>query len=207
MFRNNNNFNLRLRSSKNIFVITGLLYLIIQLGSCGLFETRTPQHPFTNRSTFIPPTTPDAVLSNLNSAIVEKNSVNYTKCLGPVLFQFIPDSKAYSEYGVLFSSWNINSEKYYLDNLIAHSDQNSSSNLFLSGTVTSQLSSDSAVTTSNYIFVFQHNKVNIPKSANGNFKLTMKIDENGLFYISRWEDFRNHDTDFTWSEMKANFSN
>jgi hypothetical protein len=123
------------------------------------------------------------------------------------LYQYTPDSKSQAIYGVIFANWNMNSEKYYLDNLIAQSDPNASSNLFLSGTVISQLSSDSAVTTSNYIIVFQHNKANIPKSAVGNFRITMKTDANSYFYITRWEDFRNHDTDFTWSELKANFSN
>ena len=198
----NNLYNLR-----NILIIAASIYLIVQLVSCGLFDTRTPQTPNTTRSTYIPPTTPDAVLSNLTYSIVEKNSTNYMKCLYTSQYQYIPDSKSQGNYGIIFSSWNINSEKFYLDNLITRTDQNSSSNLFLSNTVTSQISADSAITTSDYIIVFQHNKANIPKSSVGNFTLTMKTDENSLFYISKWEDFRNHDTDFTWSELRANFSN
>lgn len=192
---------------KNILVISILLTILILFNSCGIFETRNPQIPTNTRSTYIPPTSPDAVLQNLISSISDKNSTNYVKCMYPGFFQYVPDSKSLANYGVIFANWNINSEKYYLDNLIAQSNQNASSNLFLSGTVTSQLSSDSAVTTSDYIIVFQHNKANIPKSAIGNFRLTMRTDANSYFYITKWEDFRNHDTDFTWSELKANFSN
>lgn len=199
--------NLKHFNSKNILLFAGLLYIILNINSCGLFDTRTPQKPNTTRSTYIPPTTPDAVLSNLTYSIIERNSTNYMKCLYTSQYQYIPDSKAQAIYGIIFANWNINSEKFYLDNLIAQTDQNSSSNLFLSNTNTQQLSGDSAITTSDYIIVFQHNKANIPKSAVGNFKLTMKTDENSLFYITKWEDFRNHDTDFTWSELRANFSN
>ena len=211
MLRKNNRLNQKpgshLRDMKNILLILTLFSVLGLFDSCGIFDTRTPQSPTNTRSTYIPPTTPDIVLQNLVSSISEKNSANYVKCLYPGFYQYVPDSKSLANYGVIFANWNINSEKFYLDNLIAQSDQNASSNLFLSQTVTSQLSSDSAVTTSDYIIVFQHNRANIPKSAVGNFRITMRTDANSYFYITKWEDFRNNDTDFTWSALKANFSN
>lgn len=192
---------------KSVLIIFSLLFILIEFNSCGIFETRNPQNPTNTRSNYVPPTTPAYVLTNLASSISDKNSANYMKCLYNGLYQYIPDSKSQAIYGVIFSNWNINSEKYYLDNLIAQSDQNASSNLFLSGTSISQLSSDSAIASSDYIIVFQHNRANIPKSAIGNFRMTIKTDANSYFYISKWEDFRNNDSDFTWSELKANFSN
>ncbi len=192
---------------KKLCLFFGIIYGLLEFTSCGIFDTRTPQPPNNIRSTYIPPTTPDAVLTNLTNSIIEKNSNNYIKNLYPVIYQYAPDSKSLARYSTIFATWNINSEKFYLDNLIAQSDQNASSNLFLSNTIISQISSDSAVVTADYIMVFQHNKVNIPKSAVGNMKMTMRTDENSLFYITKWEDFRKNDTDFTWSEMKANFSN
>ncbi len=202
------NFSRKSKSDiKNLLFFWALLFILSGLNSCGLFDTRTPQDPSSARSNYIPPTTPDNVIQNLMSSISDKNSTNYLKCMYTGQYQYIPDSKSQAIYGVIFSTWSMNSEKHYLDNLIAQSDQNASSNLFLSETVTSQLSSDSAVTTSNYILVFQHNRANIPKSAVGNFRITTKTDANSFFYITKWEDFRNNDTDFTWSELKANFSN
>lgn len=207
MFRTDNSFKLMNSHKARMPLSLPVILTLVIISSCGLFETRTPEMPNTSRSTYEPPTTPDAVLRNISSSIIEKNSNNYIKCLSATGFRYIPDSKSLSQYGTIFANWSLNSEKFYLDNLIANSDQNASSNLFLSNTVTTQLSSDSAVTTSDYIVVFQHNKVNIPKSAIGNFTLTMRTDENSLFYITKWEDFRKHDTDFTWSGLKANFSN
>lgn len=174
---------------------------------CGLFGTRTPEDPVTVRSTFEPPTTPEAVLRNLAFSIEEKNSNNYMKCLSPTSYVYVPDSKSQSLYGTLFQNWNLNSERFYYENLIAQTNSTASSTLFLSDTLLNQITPDSAVYTAEYIVVFQHNRTNIPKSAIGNTRISLKADESNFYYISKWEDFRRNDSDFTWSELKANFSN
>jgi len=174
---------------------------------CGIFDTRSPQQPTNTRSTYVPPSSPGDVISNLSFSIEEKNSNNYVRNLSTSAYTYVPDSKSQSQYFQTFQNWNINSEKSYFDNILAQMDPNASSNLFLSLLNTTLISSDSAVTTADYIVVFQHNRNNIPKSAVGNFRLIMKADQNNLFYITKWEDFRKNDTDFTWSELKANFSN
>ncbi|MGA2669415.1 MAG: hypothetical protein ABSF32_10965 [Ignavibacteria bacterium] len=190
---------------KTKYIIITLLLVLVH--GCGIFETRNPESPSNTRSTYIPPTTPDAVISNLTYSIEEKNSTNYVRNLSSVLYIYVPDSKALALYGQIFQNWNVNSEKFYFDNLVAQTNKDASSNLFLSNVNTTLISSDSAITQAGYIIVFQHNRNNIPKSAVGNFRLTMKADENNLFSILKWEDFRKNDTDFTWSELKANFSN
>lgn len=195
-----------LKRYKILFIVIALLLLGNPSG-CGLFSTRTPENPVTVRSTFEPPTSPQAVLNNLTSSIIERNSGNYVKCLSNTNYVYIPDSKAQSLYRQIFLNWNVNSEKFYLDNLISQTNSNATSNLFLSNIVTNIISTDSAITSADYTVAFQHNRNNIPKSAVGNFRLTMKADENSLYSILKWEDFRIHDTDFTWSELKANFSN
>jgi hypothetical protein len=175
---------------------------------CGIFETRDPQDPQTIRSTFYPPTSADLVIDNLTFAIQEKNSENYNKCLSSANFTFIPDSRSQQEYEQIFSGWNKLAEKHYLENLIvAQEGGNSSSVLFLDNERLTQLSSDSARYQADYIFVFQHNRANVPKSSRGRISLILAADDDALFYIRKWEDFRQNDTDFTWSEFKANFSN
>lgn len=174
---------------------------------CGIFDTRDPESPQTVRSTFIPPTSADIVVDNLGYSIQEKNSENYIKCLSSMSYQFVPDSKSQLLYEQIFLSWNQLAEKRSLDNLISQTDVTSSSVLFLDNERFTQLSSDSATFQADYIFVFQHNNTSIPKSGNGNILLTIATDDNSLFYIRKWEDFRQNDTDFTWSEFKAKFSN
>ncbi len=182
--------------------------LILLFKGCGIFETRDPEAPITIRSTFYPPTSADIVIDNFTFAILEKNSNNYNKCLSLFNYQYIPDSRSQQQYEQIFNSWNNLSEKHYLDNLIAAQEGgNSSSVLFLDNERLTQLSSDSARYQADYIFVFQHNRVNIPKSSKGRISLILATDNDALFYIRKWEDFRQNDTDFTWSEFKANFSN
>jgi hypothetical protein len=123
-------------------------------------------------------------------------------------FKFSPDSRSQQQWGQIFDSWTQQSEKQYFENLINQQEGgNSTAVLFLDNERFTQVSSDSALYQADYIFVFQHNRSNIPKSSRGRVNLSIATDDNALFYIRRWEDFRMNDTDFTWSEFKANFSN
>jgi hypothetical protein len=183
-----------------------LLVIALTLKGCGIFDTRVPETPQTIRSTFFPPTTADIVIDNLMFSIQEKNSENYNKCISSLSYQYIPDSRSAQTYEV-FATWNKAAEKKYLDNLIARTDPNSTSQLFLSNKRLRQISSDSASFQAEYIFVFQHENAGTPKSSKGNLLITLASDDDDLFYIRKWEDFRQNDTDFTWSEFKANFSN
>lgn len=184
-----------------------IITILVMLSGCGLFETRTPEDPVRTRSTFIPPTSPDALIQNLGSSIAEKNSTNYSKCISSVYYKYVPDSRSQLLYGHIFENWSYSSEKLYLDNLISQTNANAPSNLFLSNKIVTLISTDSATVSADYIVVFQHNRANIPKTSVGNFRLTLTADESNYFYINIWEDFRRNDTDFTWSELRANFSN
>lgn len=181
-----------------------LVTAIIQ--GCGIFDTREPEPPETVRSTYTLPTTASLVIENLEFAIAQKNSENYNKCISQTSFQFVPDSRSQQNYELIFSQWSQLAEKKYLDNLISATNSTSSSVLFLDNERLTQINSDSALYQANYVVVFQHNFQNIPKSARGNLTLNIGTD-NDLYYIKKWEDFRQNDTDFTWSELKANFSN
>jgi len=201
---------LRTRKVKNRKFRYSVLFvlLVIFYQGCGIFDTRDPQEPETIRSTFFPPTSADLVIDNLSYSIQEKNSGNYNKCLSSENFRYFPDSRSQLQYEQIFINWDILSEKNYLDNLISRQEGgNSSAVLFLDNELLTQFTSDSARFQADYIFVFQHNQANIPKSSRGRMSLILATDSDALFYIRRWEDFRQNDTDFTWSEFKANFSN
>jgi len=188
----------------NIIIL--LIFSFILLKGCGIFDTRNPEDPDTIRSTFVPPTTPELVLDNLTYSVLEKNSNNYIKCISPEQYKYVPDSKTQLIYGQIFIDWDNFSEKKYMDNLIGATDNTSTSVLFLDNQNFTLINSDSATFNAQYIIVFQHRKTNIPKSARGNVTLYLSTSDDNLFYISRWEDYRQNDTDFTWSEFRANFS-
>jgi hypothetical protein len=122
-------------------------------------------------------------------------------------YKYVPDSRSQQLYEQIFAGWDQFAEKKYLDNLILETDNNSSSVLFLDNDRLTQITPDSAVYQADYILVFQHRRASLPKSAKGNLNITIATDNNELFYIKQWEDYSQNDTDFTWSELKANFSN
>jgi hypothetical protein len=183
------------------------VYIIPYIQGCGIFDTRTPENPNTVRSNYEPPTSPDIVLVNLEFSIQDKNSNNYNKNLSTGNYEYVPDAKARQIYGIIFADWNQTSERHYYENLVSQTNPGSTSKLFLSNKITNIVTPDSAITTVDYILVFQHKKTSIPTTATGNMRITMKTDESAFFYINKWEDFRKNDSDFTWSELKASFSN
>ena len=192
--------------SKYFFYCSFLIINFSLLIGCGIFDTREPENPVTIRSTFVPPTSPELVLENLSFSIQEKNSVNYNKCITDELYIYVPDTKSLQNYREIFMNWSKNSERRYIDNLIAATNPTATSVLFLDNDNMLLINSDSAIYTAEYIVVFQHIKTNIPKSAKGNLTMYISSDDNNLFSIKRWEDFRQNDDDFTWSEFRANFN-
>jgi hypothetical protein len=194
--------------SRHIVPALILTLLIINCSlftGCGIFDTRDPEDPETIRSTYVPPTSPELVIDNLSFSIQEKNSVNYNKCISDQQYVYVPDSKSQLNYSEIFQGWNKSSEKRYIDNLISRTNATATSVLFIDNENLTLITPDSAVYSAQYIVVFQHNQANVPKSAKGNITVYLSSDENNLFYIKRWEDFRQNDNDFTWSELKANF--
>jgi len=184
--------------------VTSLLCILF-LNGCGIFDTRSPEVPNNTRSTYVPPTSPEIVIENLSFSLQEKNSENYLKNIAVNQFSYIPDSKSQLNYSEIFINWNRQSEKHYMENLISQTNATSTSVLFLDNRSYTFISSDSVTLNADYIVVFQH-RLNYPKSAKGSMKLYLSTDENNLFNITRWEDYRRNDTDYTWSELKANFT-
>ena len=190
------------RFKKYLFIILSSTYFAV---GCGIFDTRDAEKPNAVRSTFVPPTSPELVITNLEFSILEKNSDNYFKCLSRDNFNYIPDSRSQLIYGHIFKEWNVLSEKRYLDNILLQTDVTSTSRIFFDNKRFTQISPDSAMFQSDYILVFQHRRNDIPKSSKGSLNIYINSDEDRLFHIVRWEDYRYNDTDFTWSQTKAVF--
>ena len=183
---------------------------LISLNSCGLFDTRDVQAPSQPRSTFTQPTSPDIVISNLNFAIAEKNVDNYIRCFvdsafSTKRFRFFPDAVSVASYPV-FNGWSLSNERSYYNNLVTLTNENSSSNLFLSN-ISFSTGIDSTVVDSDYILVFDHNRQNIAKVTKGKLRFIMSPDNRSLWSIHSWFDFIETSADTTWSNLKANFVN
>ena len=187
-----------------------LIIGIIVICGCGLFDSRSVEPPSEPRSTYLQPTSPDIVITNLNFAIAEKNLDNYLRCFtdsnfSQRRFRYFPDAISLSSYP-MFQTWSLTNERNYYSNLISFTNTNSSSNLFLSNT-TFNSGIDSAIVDSDYILIFDHNKQNVAKISKGKLRFIMGVDSRSLWSVHGWYDFINQNNDTTWSVIKANFAN
>lgn len=190
--------------------ITFLIIFVSFLNSCGLFDTRDVEPPIDPRSNFIPPTSPELVLVNLQFAIAEKNIDNYMKCFvdstfAGVSYRFFADAPTQIQFPIL-TGWNINNERIYYTNLVSATSIESSSNLFLSNFTMTQ-GIDSAIYDAEYLLAFNHNRNVIPKTSKGKLRFVLVPDSRSLWGIKTWNDFKIEESDTTWSYLKASFVN
>jgi hypothetical protein len=186
-----------------------LLFPLIVSG-CGLFGLRDVETPTEPRSNFIPPTSPDIVLANLQSAATDKDINNYLQCivdtsLTQAKFNYTADISSQIQYPI-FRSWDITNEKNYFYNLLALTNSQSTSLLFYTN-VNTVTYSDSAIYDMDYLLRFDHQKTNVAKTLSGKLRFVLVANSKNLWAIARWIDFKSIDTDTTWSVLKANFSN
>lgn len=184
---------------------------MITILGCDIFETREPESPTQMSSNFRPPTQPEIVLENLRSAISERNTENYLRsfvdsAFSTRRFEFIPTQEAQSQYFTVFSSWSLESEREYFENLRSQTLPSAFSTLILNEERFESLQSDSAVYNANYRVVFQHNRSDTPTEAKGNLLIYLSTDSRNNWVIHRWVDFKTG-LDFSWSELKGRFSN
>ncbi len=194
-----------MRKNSKIF-----FFLLLVIGGCGLFDTRDVELPNTPRSNFIPPTTPDIVITNFTAAIFQRDINNYVNCIsdsnfGGAVFTYRPDVVSQGTYPI-FATWDKSKENSYFTNLVTQTSEASTSNLFLSN-MSSNISTDSAVYDSDYLLIFNHNRANVARQAKGKLRFVITHDSRNLWAIKSWTDFRVNDSDTTWSVIKANFSN
>jgi len=177
---------------------------------CGLFNLRDAENPVDPRSNFIPPTTPDIVITNFISAITERNLNNYLQCFvdsnfSARRFSFSPDALSQQQYPI-FRYWNLNNERYYYTSLISQTSSSATSYLFLSNVIVNP-SSDTSVYDADYLLRFDHNVTSIPRTLKGKMRLIIGVDSRNLWSIHNWYDLTNTAADTTWSFLKAGFSN
>jgi hypothetical protein len=187
----------------------GLLIGLLLVSGCNIFETRDTEPPTQSGSDFQPPTGPDIVISNLQSAVAQKNATNYIACFADPLrsahaFRFIPSAGANAQYPGIFASWSYSDEQSYFQNLIARASPNGYSNLLLTQK-SSVVSADSVVYTYDYTLSFDHTESGFPTTAQGNLQFSLAAD-NGSWSIYAWIDYKTTN-DVTWSSFKGKFSN
>lgn len=149
--------------------------------------------------------TAEIVLDNLKSAFDEYNVDNYMRCFVDTAvrqYEFIPSQEAQANYAGVFSHWNLEAERQYF----VHLGPPTTGTPLLSDTLQSSVvSSDSVTYVYSYSLFFPHHRSNVPQLVSGNMQISLGMDNQGLWSIYRWQDFK-VGQDSTWSYWKAVFS-
>lgn len=184
-----------------------VIFFGVSLYSCNL---RDAEAPITSRSTFVPPTSPDLVVINLQFSVIEKDKNNYLACFVDTSYSlrrytYTPDVVSGIQYPI-FGFWNLSNEKTYYTSLLSLTDPVSTSNLFFSNDKLN-VSGDTAFFDADYLLRVDHQKTNVAKTLKGKIRLVLGSDSRNLWSIHRWVDFQSTTSDTTWSVLRANFSN
>ena len=194
---------------EGLILICYLLMMTMTSG-CSLFEPREPEHPSQSSSAFLPPTTPEIVIANLQSSIAQRNVQNYINCLDSSRtrrpFTFAPSGDASAQYPTVFSSWTYTEEDDYMSNLVSKAIPGGFSSLLLTQTSLPIIYADSVIYSYDYTFTFQHTEPGFPATARGNLQFALGADNSNFWYIYRWTDSKTT-PDITWSGFKGKFSN
>ena len=166
---------------------------------CSWFELRSPE-PGGGQGHWEPPTTPQAVLQNLEDALTYVIADNYTACLDPG-FRFVPDP---SLQGQVYENWYYQAEDSVIRAMFSQLDYTYQFPVDLSWSITDeQQGADWFVCEAQYeitVYVSWGEAL----YSRGRWKLTLRQDQDTkLWSVVQWEDFKEDTT--SWAEVKALF--
>jgi hypothetical protein len=187
-------------------IIIGVL-LCLNLCSCDLFKTRTPDEPDQISTNDVPATDASLVFQNMTYAFQEGNAFNYSKTISENSFSFNASGKALQRYGEL-NDWNKTKEYNYFNNVVSIIPKYSKILLEFT-TIASTNFSDSCELVKTYLLsVPSTTAAGQAKVYKGQAQFTLRRDPlNSYWYICRWSDYELNSSDSTWSDLKGSFAN
>jgi len=201
----------KIAKGRLVFVFAGTLSLAVFLSCKNPFQLRKPQPPSQGGDRRVPATRPELVLTNLKSAIAERNLENYMKCFADSVgggkgFRFVADPTTRIQNPGVFANWNLNAEKHYANYLFSQIPKDSTANLaFGLQTEQTYVRQDTTIFILDYTLNVQHTLSGdqYPRKAVGQseFHLCQIQGEWVIFY---WDDRRSSEQP-CWSDIKASF--
>jgi hypothetical protein len=187
-------------------IVIGII-LCLNLCSCDLFKTRTPDEPDQNGTNDVPATDPSLVFQNMIYAFQEGNAFNYSKTISDNSFTFIASGKALQRYGEL-NDWNKTKEYNYFNNVVSIIPKYSKITLDLKENASSNYSDSCEIEETYLLTVPNLAGIGQAKVYKGKAQFTLRRDpSNSYWYISRWSDYELNSSDSTWSDLKGSFAN
>jgi hypothetical protein len=183
------------------------LSLVIAFFGCDLLTTRDAEEPERSRSSFIIPTTPEQLFTNLRNSFSEKIANDYLysfvdSSFSDDSFSFTASSQANFKYSVL-SEWDLEAEEKYFNNLI--NAIGNKGNIILSlNLLETSIDGNSQSRSYNYSIQLPLIDESTPKLFEGIALFKVVLDDNNQWVIAEWRDIENGDNP-TWSELKGRF--
>jgi len=186
-----------------------IIVILFFLVSCqNPFATRDPEDPSGEQTLWIQPIAPEIVITNLQSAIKERNIENYIRCFGLIdevrkNFSFFPEISVANNFQGIFVNWGISEERIYMNNIFGLTHADSISSLRFTDITEIQFG-DSVSTTKEYDLFIAHTNPSAPVIVNGRMVLNIRKGPDALWYISSWSDFKTSSSS-VWTLLKATF--
>ncbi len=181
------------------------LVSLVIIGSCGLFDTRTPENPNDTNLNFPPATTPQILLNNFINSFNQKNATIYQSCLfsDGNLFIFFPSYDALAIYSNIFQNWNLASEFNFAKNLFSKFNPEEFPVFNITQNSFANLSTDSSIFIGDYEISIYSRDNSINNLYKGKIQLNLILDKTGTWKIIRWYDYKQVDNFPTISFLKA----
>lgn len=183
-----------------------VIVILLLLTSCSVFDTREPEEPQDGGgSTFIQPEQASDVIRNLQSAVAEMNTDNYSRSISDLEYTFEPSSRAQDWSG--WENWNQNDERDYFNNMASSAEDFGNHQLQLEN-IEEEGSDPEIRISAEYTLEVNHGRDtdDLPTIATGELILDLERGEDdGLWEIVRWIDLGDG-SDFTWSDFRQEFS-
>ena len=183
-----------------------IIFFLLLLGGCDLFQTRDAQIPDQSRSNYQTAVTKDLLIQNLINSMKDVNLQNYLACFSDTSFsgkQFIfnPSSGAASLYPSFAYPWDKKNESAYFTNLISRIPSGIPVTLVITNPSSSQVG-DSIIYSASYTLNVPFTDSSIPSLYQGDLKFNMIQDSRLVWSIYLWQDIKS--TQYpSWSELKG----
>lgn len=192
------------RPSSRIVITSAIAVVVasVLLNGCSLFSTREPDSPITESGTFIQPDKPEQVVSNIQSAIAELNTLNYRRSLDQAL-DFRPTASADARSPV-FGNWTRAQEEQYFSTLAAAASSGSGHSLLLNDQSFTIISDARFVLDATYVLTINHNRTDADTNLQGRLQWVIDKNSDGLWALTAWTDQELGNVS-SWSDLKAVF--
>jgi hypothetical protein len=195
------------------YIFNNLILAIVLISTaCGPFDTRNPEEPETGGAVFLPQTSWEAVITNLERSFVSLATENYIQALAEdPQFNFIPSAEATNSFQGIFEDWSVSgAERRWFLTMRSNIPEGLSPDLTLYPAAP-QSFADSVIYTAGYTLNIPHQADNVANQFKGRLQFTISRDEQANWRISSWIDQSSDSTLIpeipTFSHLKAGFFN